>query len=667
MNGGRGSVQTAGTARVASVCALLAAATVSAQQSDLDRMLDMSLEELSQVRVVTVLKTPQPLAEVPATVRVITAQQIRKRAYFTLEDALADLPGVQFRNIVGFNSYVFLRGIPSQNNKILVLVDGVPVNELNSGGFYGGAQFNLAAVERIEVLYGPASALYGTNAVSGIVNIVTRNPATAEGGEMTLTAGRFSTTGADVVYGHRSGDGRRGFTVSAMAKSSDKADIGGRAGDNNWSTSLDTFEDDRSFDARLHLGGLDAGLLVQDKNASYATRQVTYGTPYRDNGVNWHIRFANAWTAYRLEGTRWSLRTTGYLRDTTVLDDTIPIIENPTATSAGRQFRYYRPGRLVGDETLLHWDPNPRWRVLTGLTLERESLSSTFSITESDSATERPRRPPEPPRLHNTLASIFAQTRLAVSASLAVYAGLRHDSSSYYGTVDTPRLGLVYTGRGVMLKALYGEAFRAPRPWDYTDGAGNPLLRPETMRSWELAGAWSPSPPVRLELSVFRNRLEDLLTRVFADDTWRWVNAGEVRTDGVEALVEVRRGAVAGHLGYAFTDSVDDNGAPIAEIARHSANLGLSCPLAPALTGDLRIRFIGRRTNPKPIPTTGNTVIHSAVVADATLTWQLRHGFFLQAIATNVTDAEYYHPSNLPPSRYRQPQRAFRVKVGYAF
>ncbi len=85
----------------------------------------------------------------------ITAEQIRDNGYFTLEDALADLPGFQFRNILGFNSYLFMRGVPSQNNKILLLVDGVQINELNSGGFYAGGQFNLTNVDRIEVVYGP--------------------------------------------------------------------------------------------------------------------------------------------------------------------------------------------------------------------------------------------------------------------------------------------------------------------------------------------------------------------------------------------------------------------------------------------------------------------------------------------------------------------------------
>ena len=106
------------------------------QEKNLDELLDLNLDQLMTIQVITASKTPQTLSEVPATVRIVTAEQIKTRGYLTLEDALADLPGFQFRNILGFNSYIFMRGVPSQNNKILLLMDGIQINELNSGGFY---------------------------------------------------------------------------------------------------------------------------------------------------------------------------------------------------------------------------------------------------------------------------------------------------------------------------------------------------------------------------------------------------------------------------------------------------------------------------------------------------------------------------------------------------
>ena len=161
-------------------------------------ILTMSLEEMMNVEVTTASKVPQKMRETPTTVRIITAEQIRERGYFTLEAALADLPGFQFRNINGFNTYSFMRGIPSQNNLILLLVDGVQINELNSGGYYGGGQFDLSNTERIEVVYGPSSALYGTNAVSGIINIITKKGGASPSLSVTGRIGTENTAAGDL-------------------------------------------------------------------------------------------------------------------------------------------------------------------------------------------------------------------------------------------------------------------------------------------------------------------------------------------------------------------------------------------------------------------------------------------------------------------------------------
>jgi outer membrane receptor for ferrienterochelin and colicins len=643
------------------------AARAQEKEKDLDKVLALSLTDLLNLRVETVLKQPGTINQVPATVRVITADQIQERGYFTLEDALADLPGFQFRNIQGFNSYVFLRGAPSQNNKILVLVDGIQINELNSGGFYAGGQFNLASVQQIEVAYGPASCLYGTNAVSGVVNLITRAPESSKGGQIGLLAGNFDTHSVDFRYGTHAPDGRLGFTLSGMYKHSDKSDLRGSKGDGNWTDNLDNFETDASFDGRVRAGDFTLGFNVQDKDTSYATAQRTADAPLSDHGVNWHIQFLNGWATYTYDKKKaWSLRSTAYYRNTTVPRDTIPIIELPTADSPGRQFRWYRPGHLIGDETRLHWTPALRWSFSLGLVLERERLSETFSITESSSANERPPAPPDPSALTNELLSLYAQAQIPLSKTLDLFAGLRHDDSSYYGTVDTPRLGLVFNRGKLTARVLYMDAFRAPKPWDFTNGVGNPDLKPETMRSYEISGAWSFSQHLRLDVSAFHNHLHGLLTRTGQAD-WRWINAGELNTDGLEIVLEHRRGALKTFVTYSYTDSRDERGGRVPEIALHGATAGVAYAVSRAFVADLRCRYLGDRINPAIIPATGNNRIGDALVLNTTSSLMLPWGLRLRLSIDNLTNVAYYHPSNLPPSRYRQPERSFRLKVEYAF
>ena len=232
---------------------------------ELDELIEMGIDDLMQIPIISASRHPQPMNKVPTTARVITADQIHERGYQTLEDVLADLPGFQFRNIQGFNSYVFLRGVPSQNNLILVFVDGVQLNELNSGGFYGGAQYNLSNVKQIEVISGPVSALYGTNAMSGIIHIATYDPSDENPARIQLRAGSFESFNTDFSIQSYNRDRDIGFRLSGMLNGTDKTDLGGANGDGNWTRDMENFEDNISFDGKVTAREWTVGFLFQDK------------------------------------------------------------------------------------------------------------------------------------------------------------------------------------------------------------------------------------------------------------------------------------------------------------------------------------------------------------------------------------------------------------------
>ncbi|MBP7676386.1 MAG: TonB-dependent receptor [Thermoanaerobaculia bacterium] len=648
--------------------ALLCAPPARAQEKSLDELLRLSLQDLAAIEVVSAAKVPATAARVPATVRVITAEAIAENGYLTLEDALADLPGFQLRNILGFNAYTFLRGVPSQNSAILLLVDGIQVNELNSGGFYAGGQLNLANVERIEVVYGPASALYGTNALSGIVNVIRKDPGKGTGGKLNASLGSLDTSLFDVRYAWSSPGDDLAVSVAGMRKRTDKADLRGDRGDGNWTDAADNFENDLSLDGLVRWKGLSVGFLVQDKEASRASVQKTLGEPLRDDGVGWHIRFLNAWAAYVFElPDPWSARSTVYVRSSTVEDDTVPVIERATATSPGSQQRWYRPGELVGAETQATWAPTKRFTVSAGLVLERERLSRSYSVTTSGSELEPAPTPPEPERVTNDLASLYAEAQVGLTEQIRLFAGLRHDDATSYGTVDTPRAGLVLNRSRFSAKLLYMEAFRAPKPWDLTDGLGNPDLRPEEMRMIEASAAYSFSPHLQADVSVYRSRLDERLTRSGEGTEWRWVNAGELETRGVEVSVELRKGRTTAWANASLCASEDETGRQVAEIARTGANAGIRYAVTRGATLGLRASFVGSRRNPKVIPETGDDRIEDALVLRASAALTLPHGLEARLFVDNLGGTTWFHPSNLPPSRYRQPGRTFRVQAGWSF
>jgi outer membrane cobalamin receptor len=653
---------------------VLACQPASAQEVGLAELLDLDLDQLARITVTTASKRPQVASRVPATVRVVTARQIRERGYQSIEEALSDLPGIQLRNILGFNSYVFMRGAPSQNNLMLLMVDGVQLNELSSGGFYGGHQLDLANVKQIEVVYGPASALYGTNAVSGIINVITFDPQDRPGTRARVLFGSFDTVHADAGYSWYDKERDLGLSASAMYSRTDKARLGGKAGDNNWSVDMESFEKDASFEGKLQYRDLSLGVLLQDKRASRSTNYRATGTPYLDRGSEWHIRFTNLYLGHAYDTPEsWSLESRLYYRSTDVVDDTVAYV---SAEPGVGQVGYSRPSHLLGVESVLLCEPRPGLEVVLGAVWERERLAEDFSVTTSGSPDLPPPRPPDPPFLTDQLLSGFLQAQYRLRRFMELTLGVRHDSSSYYGSVTTPRIGLVYDDQQVTAKLLWTEAFRAPKPWDLSFGAGNPSLEPEEMESFELAFGHRLSETFRLDASVYRNRLSNLFTTAGSTDGPRWVNSGRLDTDGVELGLYATGNRFRSSLSYTFTDSRLDDGSPVPEIARHGAHLGLALELTPRARLDLRASYLGDRPNNRMgvgrtqafnrvITATGSDEVESAVVAHATLSVTSVGPFTLRLMMRNLFDTEYYHTSNRPPERYRQPQRSFFLEVEY--
>ena len=634
---------------------------VFAQESDFNEWLELDLCELMNIKVTTATKKDQLIEKVPATVRIITAKQIKDRAYNSLEDVLQDLPGFQFRNIQGFNSYSFQRGAPSQNNLILVLIDGIQINELNSGGFYGGYQYNLQNVKQIEVVYGPSSALYGTNAISGIINIITKDTENHPQASASLTGGSFGTLFSDFSCVIKPENTKISAVVAAHYKQTEKADLGGAEGDWNWSEDMENFEKDFGLDSKIQYKNTKIGLTLQDKQASRTTNYKSIGTNYLDYGTNFHIRFFNASVSNLYNNnTDWSLKSQLYYRNATVMDNTIAYIRGDSAQPIG-QVGYYRPNSLIGLEEQFDYQINEAANMIAGIILEGERLADDFSVTYSGDPAVAPAKPGKPAIEKNTLISLYAQSQYKFIRSAEFTAGARLDNSSYYGIVITPRFGIVYNLKKYTAKLLYTEAFRAPKPWDYNWRDGNPNLDPERMKSVEFANIFLPTNYLRIDLSLYKNQIYDKLTQTIS----KWINADQMHTNGLEVNLEYSRDKTQFYLNYSYTDSRYSDGSSVPEIARHGFNAGVGYSVQQNLKLNIRGNYLGRRKNPVYITTTDSNYIDAYFMLNGVISYKPLPRMELQVAVNNLLDACYYHTSNLPPERYRQAQRTFLLKLGY--
>ncbi len=196
----------------------------------------LGLEELMKVQVTTASKEAQNLSQVPAAIYVITADQIRRSTATSIPELLRVVPGVQVAQIAPSQWSVSIRGMGGRfSNKLLVLMDGRTVYSPTFSGVYWDAQdINLSLIERIEVIRGPGGSLWGTNAVNGIINIITKTAAKTGGTTVSVRSSTTSPYQLSVTHGGEIKNGA--FRVDAQAfKQSSVDTISGTDGHNDWS------------------------------------------------------------------------------------------------------------------------------------------------------------------------------------------------------------------------------------------------------------------------------------------------------------------------------------------------------------------------------------------------------------------------------------------------
>lgn len=631
-------------------------------QTDSAKKYSHSLYELSQLQVYSKKKENQILKNVPATVRIITKEQIKKNAYFTLEDVLADLPGFQFRNILGLNSYSFLRGLPRQNNSILILIDGIQINELNSGGYYGGGQYNLSNVESIEIFYGPASVLYGTNALSGVINIITQSPKQGTKTEVNLGLGNFATYQTDITHAFK---GKKiGYQFSAMYKSSEKANLTNNNNDNLWDDNLQLFETDYALDAKVMFGSFIGGLNYQNRQSSTSTHYPSVGTIHKGFGTLWNLQLINTYLKHRKQlKERLLWQSTLYNRNTTILGNSVKEVTDTGQTA------YYRPNNQTGFESLLELNINNRLDLVTGIFSYYELLANGYSKSYSDEYFITPAKPKIPELTSNFLFGFFMETDIRFLNNWQFSPGIRMEYNTIYKEVFIPNASLLYNNRRITSKIIYARAFRAPKPWDFTDGDGNPDLQPEYLNSFEFANTIFLSDYIKTEFNLYNNLLNNGISKEFnqGQDSYKWINIDKTYTKGFEIWLMFQLHKLELKTYYTFTDSRRGNKEFVDEIARHSGLISANFSITEHLSAGIKFFYFGKRKNPKLIQATQSEYINPSVVTNMYINIFNLKSFNIQLIGKNITNTEYYHTSNLTPDRFRQPQLSYFLKLSYLF
>ena len=516
--------------------------------------------------VVTATRIPTLIERIPAGVTVIDRATIDARGYATLAEALAAVPGLRIVQSggAGANASVFTRG--TNSNHTLVLRDGIAINDPSDpGGLFNFGVDTLADVERIEIIRGPMSSLYGSGAIGGVINLISRRgrgPAQA-----TASLGVGIPDAVRASAGLSGSVGRFDYNLQAEAR--------GERGFDNTPRRM-----------RVHTGERDG--------YSGALAAVELGfTPLDGTRVFGYLRGRTA--RFGLDDTGFPAYDSRYYRGrdenvqgrigaTSTLFD--GILETRLVLAHTSSFRHYTQGlealdpnqtasdsRYRGERTTLQWNNTVRLpdygaardsAIRFGYEYTQDAARSTLNTSSFGFGFQNSVRA----SAASNAGNIGVQTTLF--QRLTVTADLRHEDGRYGGNATTWRTGAVLAVPEIWsrLKLAYGTAFKAPSLFDLFGinnfgYIGNPRLRPERSQGWEAGIAVDIPGPTRkdlatVEITYFDNRIRDLISTVFNSSFTASTtqNTNRARSHGVEASLTLRPAEwLDAILTYTYTDA----------------------------------------------------------------------------------------------------------------
>ncbi len=489
-------------------------------------------QEADEDIVVTASGFEQPRGETGQAISVIDAERLETLQVVSIADALQTLPGVRIaqRGPVGSQTSAFIRG--GNSSQTLVLIDGVRVNDPSSPN----AAFDFGAlltgnVGRVELLRGPNSIIWGSQAIGGVVNIQSLVPTeafvargSAEYGYADTVRSSVNLSGTSGMFegsvggGYYSSDG-----ISALAAGSE------RDGYRNWSAN-----------GRLKVN-LAEGVAL-DFRGYYNDGRIEYDSPFGVGGnglpVSDNTQFLGyVGASFDLADGRWRNRIS-YARTDIERVGTDPVLfsfNNFDVEGSIDRYEYHTSFDVIDAVTLV-----------AGVEHERTYASTSFEGAAPDVA-------------RNRVTSGFAQAIVRPLNGLTLTGGVRHDDYSDYGGQTTLGGNAAYTPNDGMtvLRATYGEGFRAPTLSEGQPPFGNAALRPETARNVDVGvEQYLLDRRVQLGVTYFNRRSTDSIA--FSTVTFQSENIDRVKTEGVEVALALRpTDRIDIQASYTLTDAIN--------------------------------------------------------------------------------------------------------------
>ncbi len=569
--------------------------------------------------VVTATRVEMPQSSVGSSVTVVDREQLTERQCASVVQALREVPGLDVvqNGGAGGTASTFIRGAKSEQT--LVLVDGVPLND--PAGLGRGAdlsQVPVENIERIEVLRGPQSTLYGADAIGGVINIITRKGSGPANGEVSAEAGSFNTFNEKAEV--RGGNDRYNFSAGASRQDSQGISS---ASERNGNTEKDGYG---RTEASARLGWtpveeFEANGLVRWNHARYdydgSVNGVMMDTD--DRGESDALLLYGEGKAKLFDGL-WRPRLGGSWGSQS-RDDTSSM-GNSTFDSLLQKLEWQND-LYLGKANL----------VTAGFEYQQESAESTYEavgyVDRFDRKTAR----------HQ---SAYAQD-IVTTGPLTTTVGGRVDSYDTFGTETTWRVAPVYdiVATGTRVRGSYGTGFKAPSLFQLYSIYGSKDLNPETSQGWD-AGVEQDLMEGKLTVGAtyFENQFNDMIDYDFVTSTYGNVSKAEAR--GVETFVVAKPVKdLSVRASYTYTDTQDKtSGTELIRRPRNKAALDTTYAFTPKFRGTVGLVYVGERQD-EDFSTFQNVTLDGYTLVNLYASYDVYKNVTLFGRLENLADEKY--------------------------
>jgi outer membrane receptor for ferrienterochelin and colicins len=641
--------------------------TTCAAAQTIKDLSEASLEELTNIQVYSASKHMQSASDAPASVTVVTADEIQKFGYRNLGDVLRSVSGFYVTYDRDY-TFVGVRGfgrLGDWNSRILVLIDGHRINNNVLGQAMVGNEFlvDLDMVERVEIVRGPSSSLYGANAFFAVINVITRTAKELKDWELSYQTGSFGTNEGRATYGHQFHD--LGVVLSGTFYNSQGQTLFfpqfNTPANNNGITSDTDYESYKHILATLTFHGftLQGLFSTRDKGVPTAYFGAVFNDP-ADYNVDSH-QFVNL--GYQHSVGKWQLDAhTGY--DQARLQGPVPeaplMPGDPIVLSTFSFRGNWWTGEVKASRDLFEGN-----RLTLGSEVRDNLRQDQGDLLDPPSAfTSEPNS--------SLITAFYAQDEFAVTHRVTVNAGVRYDRYSTFGGTTNPRAALIYRAADkTTLKLLYGKAFSAPDVYQTSPDFGafyddNFKLQPEHIQSLEARVEQGLGQHFQLSSGVYRNRISDLITlvQIPSNGDFQYQNAGSAQATGMDVGLTGR--ASNGLQGKASFDYVsahdDETGHPALDNSPGPmAKLNVIVPLVDQwLFAGVEGQFLGRRLTLLP-GSVGSYQVFNLTLLGHTVGKHLD----VAGSVFNVLDKKYFDPGRPedPENAIQQDGRSLRIKI----